>query len=259
MLKQRTLEPLVLPADVVFSYDGSFDGFLCCVYESVRSCRLPFAIVTEGAEQLTLMEERAVDTCPENAERVRRSLERISPRVPELVENVFLSCLQNRELAMLRFVLLACREGARAPDMLGSSAVDAMIKAERSLLGESHLLLGFVRFSDCGGLLAATITPKNFVLPLMARHFVERFSRENFLIYDKTHGAALLYRDGRARILPMEEAEFPPPSPQEEYYRTLWKRFYGVISIKERYNPKCRMTHIPKRYWQNMTEMAELL
>ena len=30
-----------------------------------------------------------------------------------------------------------------------------------------------------------------------------------------------------------------------------------AIAIKERYNPRCRMGHMPKRYWANMTEFWE--
>ena len=45
-----------------------------------------------------------------------------------------------------------------------------------------------------------------------------------------------------------------PPDETEARYRLLWKRFYDTIAIKERYNPKCRMTQMPKRYWGTMTE-----
>ena len=31
-------------ADVVYLYDGSFEGFLCCVYESFVQHELPFAV-----------------------------------------------------------------------------------------------------------------------------------------------------------------------------------------------------------------------
>ena len=29
------VKPLAVPADIIYTYDGSFDGFLCCVFESV--------------------------------------------------------------------------------------------------------------------------------------------------------------------------------------------------------------------------------
>ncbi|MEG2653524.1 MAG: DUF4130 domain-containing protein, partial [Ruthenibacterium sp.] len=41
--------------------------------------------------------------------------------------------------------------------------------------------------------------------------------------------------------------------------RALWQRFYQTISIAARENPKCRMTHMPKRYWENMLEVREEL
>ena len=36
----------------------------------------------------------------------------------------------------------------------------------------------------------------------------------------------------------------------------MWRSFYHTISIEGRYNPNCRMTHMPKRYWGDMTEFA---
>ena len=40
-------------------------------------------------------------------------------------------------------------------------------------------------------------------------------------------------------------------------YRHLWKRFYDTIEIKERRNPKLRMSNMPKRYWETMTEFQD--
>ena len=37
-------------------------------------------------------------------------------------------------------------------------------------------------------------------------------------------------------------------------YRRLWRRFYDTIAIRERENPRCRMTNMPKRFWGTMTE-----
>ena len=44
------------------------------------------------------------------------------------------------------------------------------------------------------------------------------------------------------------------PGETELDYRRLWRRFYDTVSIEGRYHPKCRMTHMPKRYWNTMTE-----
>ena len=41
-------------ADVVYLYDGSFEGFLCCVYESFAQHEIPFAVWTPQRETATL-------------------------------------------------------------------------------------------------------------------------------------------------------------------------------------------------------------
>lgn len=248
------------PRDIVYLYDGSLAGLYCCVHESITKRELPFAVLPEGEDQVSLFFKTRIDTDLQKAQKVRTAIfEKICARALELCENVFLTCLENKELAILRFLLLAFAKGTPALDMLSHPDVAPLIQAERHLLGERHLLLGFIRFSDNDGVLAAVISPKNFVLPLIADHFIGRYSSENFMIYDKTHRAALLYQNHTAQIVPVENAEFQDASPAEEQYRALWKRFYQTIAITDRYNPVCRRTHMPKRYWENMTEMKELL
>ena len=246
--------------DVVYQYDGGLMGFYCCVFASMSGKVMPMDILSPNAAEPTLFEEVWIETDTQKADRVRRSVaEKISPQARELIENVFLSCLPQKELHMLRFLYKAYRVGPKIMQMLGDVDVAPLLAAQKHLFGERHLLLGFIRFSDYGGALAATITPKNFVLPYLAGHFINRFSGENFLIYDKTHGAALIYEDRKKSIVPVEGMDFPTVSEEEEKYQSLWKQFYKTIAIEARENPKCRMTHMPKRYWENMTEMQEFL
>ena len=79
------------------------------------------------------------------------------------------------------------------------------------------------------------------------------------MIFDKTNGAALVYQDCKAEILRVERVELPEISESEAQYQALWKRFYDTVSIESRENPRCRMTHMPKRYWENMSEVCGLL
>ena len=51
--------------------------------------------------------------------------------------------------------------------------------------------------------------------------------------------------------------EQPDADADELRFRSLWKLFYDTVSIDERTNSKCRMTHMQKRYWKHMTEMQE--
>ena len=246
--------------NIGYLYDGSLAGFFCCVHESVYQRELPFSIELSTEAPFSILPFKTIISDQTKARRVQASIRgKICPRALQLVENVFLSCLKERELALLRFLLLGYREGGQVTQQLGRAEIAPLLAAEKHLLNECHLLQGFIRFSDYGGALAATITPKNFVLPYIANHFINRFSGEDFMIYDKTHCAALIYENRQKKIIPLDHLEYPAVSPEEEGYRELWKRFYNNISIEARYNPRCRMTHMPKRYWQNMTEMRDLL
>lgn len=252
-------KPLARPVNIIYTYDGSFEGFLCCVFQSVYLRELPFDIMRTDA-QPTLMETRFVATDTVKAERVRASIpKKISPRALELVMRVFCSCLESKELKLLEFLLQGYREGGKLCFKLGDALVAPLLGAEKHLLGEAHLFKGFVRFSDIGGALVAAIAPKNYVLPFIARHFTLRYDKEQFMIYDKTHKAALIYQKGKAEIVPVDRMEFPEISQEEEKFQALWKQFYNTIAIKSRSNPRCRMTHMPKKYWGNMLEVSDLV
>ncbi len=245
---------------VLYTYDGSLNGFFCCVYESYYLKEAPISIRAIANSQPAIIEAKDIYTEREKALKVKTAIkEKISEEALDLIETVFLSCLEQKELRALRFLVLAFKEGPGVMNMLGHPDVAPLIDAEKHLLKEAHLLKGFIRFSDTDGVLTSNITPKNFILPFIANHFCLRYADEQFIIYDKAHKAGLFYQNGKRVIAKLDEMPFPEADEKEARYRDLWKRFYHTIAIEARINPKCRMTHMPKRYWENMTEMAELL
>ena len=241
--------------DIVYQYDGSFDGFLCCVFRAVYQREDPMAIFSENGAQVTLLETALIDTEPDKAGRVLRSIPaKMGTDALRAVQWCFLSDLEDRETAILAFLRLGYRVGSPVMRMLTDPCVHKVVTAARNVANEAHLLKGFTRFSDHGGALVAEIEPKNHVLPILARHFRARMPGESFLIHDRTHKLVLLCSGGCCQILPLEELSLPRADGQEQLYRQLWTRFYDTVSIESRYNPRCRMTHMPKRYWAMMTE-----
>ena len=238
--------------EILYFYDGSFEGFLSCVFESYVHHERPSAI--ESEEVPTLFASRWVETDAPHAQRVLRKLHAVSPWGLELVRRGFLTCLSQREMALYRLIQKLLEEGPAFLHNLSDETLNPVFQAVRHLNGEAHLLKGFVRFSDYGGVLAAEIEPKNRVLPLLRGHFCSRFQNEDFLIYDRVHHEVLLSRHGSSAIRPLDALTLAAPDAQEAAYRRLWKQFYDTVAIRERYNPKLRRTHMPKRYWNTMTE-----
>ena len=239
----------------IYRYDGSFEGFLCCVFDSYVYHEYPARFQCE--EEPSLFPVRQVGTDAAHAARVLASLEKISPYARELAVKSFLTCVPEREAVLYRFIRALYVQGRPLLRQLSHDAMLPLLKAVRHLEGEVHLLKGFVRFSDFGGMLAGEIRPKNRVLPLLQYHFCDRMYNEVFLLYDRTYREALVHRPGQWAIVPMEEFKMAAPSEEEAQYRRLWKRFYDTIEIKERHNPKLRRTHMPQRYWETMTEFQD--
>lgn len=240
---------------LTYRYDGSFAGFLCCVFESFYSRRPPAAILEYEDPQQLLYPEKWIDTDQQKARRVYASLERrISREAQRLVERGFLCNLDGREMLLYQFICQGYRQGNRAADNIADRAAGALWKAVRNLENESHSLLGFLRFSEYGGALVSVIEPKNRVLPVIKEHFVSRYRKETFLIYDKTHCMALFYHPHEAKIFPLEHFALPEAGGQEEEYRALWRRFYETVAIEGRINPRCQRGHMPLWYRKHMTE-----
>ena len=187
-------------ANLVYRYDGSYQGFLCCVAECFKDKRLPHAIGLLDEPQGTLFGIKAVETDPQLAQRVEESIRRrISPLAGDMVRQGFLSCMEQKELRLTRFILLGYKHGAKVTEMSVNDDVHAINKALLYLKNEAHYHVEFLRFADCGGVLAAMITPNNRVLPLIVGHFCERLNTESFMIFDKTHGMGFLHEAGGMR------------------------------------------------------------
>ena len=239
---------------MIYIYDGSFDGFLGCIFDSYANKEVLTAICRDEDFIPTLFASRVIDTNKSHANRVFKKVVKVSPYAGNLLQKGFLTCMSEKELHLYRLVVKLLREGPGFLRDFSDETLFPVVTAVRHLNGEAHLLKGFVRFSELGGVLGSEIEPKNRVLPVLRSHFCARYMNETFFIYDRTHKEALFYTAGKAVIRPLDAFQMAPPDDTEASYRTLWKRFYDTIAIKERSNPKCRMRNMPKRYWGTMTE-----
>jgi probable DNA metabolism protein len=92
------------------------------------------------------------------------------------------------------------------------------------------------------------------VLPILANHFADRLSSQQWVLHDARRKLAAIY-DGK------EVAFFPAPKKaghafgkDEEQFRGLWRAFFEAIAVEGRKNPKLQANMIPLRYRGHMTE-----
>ena len=237
-----------------YRYDGSFAGFLTCVWDALESGAEPaaFLLPEDGA---TLWELRELTADRERARRLYAALaRRVSPAFQKLIARGFLTCLPQKEMDLFALVRRGLREGDRVRQDLSDPVMARVNLALTKLWTEWDHLKGFVRFSELDGALVGEIEPKNRVLPLLAPHFAQRYSGERLALYDRTHREIFLSDRGRWRILPAEDFRMGPAGAEERAFRAMWRKYFQTIAIEGRINPQCQNTHLPKRYRHVMTE-----
>ncbi len=243
-----------------YLYDGSFDGFLSCVFESYARKEQPSIIQTPEQEQPFLLALTSIATCPDKAKRVRNGLKRLSEEVWEMIRDGFLcDCMNNREVSLLRLIHQLFRYGPSAAVNYADPDVNTVCKALRAMRNEAHLLTGFVRFSEYNGVLVSVISPKNQVLPILAQHFSIRFPGEQFMIYDQNHRTAFMHTPHKKEFIEIESLTLPPIGKEEAAFRAMWRSYFDHVAIAQRENPVCQRTHLAMRYRPWMTEFVDQL
>lgn len=239
---------------IAYRYDGTFAGFLTCVWDALECKIEPTAfLLPDGG--VTLWETREPAADRDRARRLYGALaRRVSSEFQKLIARGFLTCLPEKELDLLTLIRRGLREGDRVRLDLSDPVVARVNLALTKMWTEWDHLKGFVRFSDLDGFLVGEIEPKNRVLPLLAPHFAERYSGERLALYDRTHHEVFLSDRGRWKLLPAEDFRMGPAGAEEKAFRAMWRSYYQTIAIEGRINPKCQSTHLPKRYRHVMTE-----
>ena len=245
--------------DIIYLYDGSFDGLLTAVFASFENREIPLAIEIDGNVQETLGADYFYPGTDEaKSRRVQNAiLNRISKYSMKSVYLAYLSNAADKEMKILAYIRRCFQYGREVNSHLNDKYVAAVLDAARYVVNEAHKLKGFIRFSELdGGILYGEITPENRVLPCLIHHFTSRYPGMPFMINDLRHKECLVY-NGRECVI--READAAPAlrlTESELTHRRLWKEFYDTVEIKERHNEKCRMTNMPKRYWKHLTEMS---
>ena len=91
--------------EINYSYDGSFMGFLCCVFESYAAKEIPRSIFSKGEKQQSLFDCKEIETNDRRANRVLHSLApKMGQEAYDMVLRAFLTCLPEREKHMLLFI-----------------------------------------------------------------------------------------------------------------------------------------------------------
>ncbi|HPF85818.1 MAG TPA: TIGR03915 family putative DNA repair protein [Aminivibrio sp.] len=242
----------------VWTFDGTFNGFLCLIHESSRRKERPEGILGGGKNQPFLFETVPTETDEGLAASVRTALAaRLSRRVLTEGYYAFLSAMPGREMAVYRYFALAWTAGPGAAGLLADERVRTVHEAGRAVSRERHRFLGLLRFSELGGVLYAPFEPEGDILPLVAGHFARRLGGERWIIHDTGRSKAAVYENGTWRIAGFSTGGPLPLSGREREIRDLWKRYFSSTAVQTRKNPGLQRQFMPKKYWKHLPEKED--
>ena len=162
--------------------------------------------------------------------------------------------MENYLLAAIRLLIQHPEE--QVLENYGNTAIAAIQKAAKSVGREVHRMKEFVRFEKVGDLYFAKIVPEYDVLALVVPHFKNRFSDQQWVLYDPQRAYGFAYN--LEEVIPFTPADkqFGKLSTSlPDGYEMLWKTYFQHINIAERKNSKYQLRNMPKRYWQYVPEV----
>lgn len=253
-----------------YIFDGTYNGFLCCIFEYFEYKDTKVQLFAEGDDrgQTALFgSSKTIITDFVKAKRVQTGLQKHLEKSKVMdFYRVFLS--EDRKAWSAAFYII-CQLFSGKPTLLQNYGDEQVLYFSQTLkkVGrERHRMKAFVRFSKTSdGMFFALVEPDFNVLPLIASFFKNRYADQSWLIYDAKRSYGLLYNKQtvqEVKLLPQEKQALTTDAvitldEKDEHFKNLWKSYYKSTNIEARRNIKLHLQYVPKRYWKYLVEKQE--
>lgn len=252
---------------ILFVFDNTFDGLLCCLFEAYRQKRFPDRLLSHR-EPLPLFYDQKVEiiTDAARADRVWKGVRNKISRTA--ATSLTVSWLgECPEIATLLFRYM--RKALDAPRSIETDFADPDVLAvsqwSKKVAWEKSRVLQFMRFQKISdGTYVGVMEPLYDVLPATLPHFRDRFSDQPWMVYDLKRNYGYYYDLHETREIRFPAGEFPIRAngrlesalldENEQLFQQLWKKYYAATTIRERANPKVHRQFMPVRFWKYLTE-----
>jgi probable DNA metabolism protein len=246
-------------------YDNSLEGFFTAVFEIYEYRISDPDIQPEGAAAGSLFgQTHIVHSHPEKAGRVIKKLQgQLSREAFVQLYWAYLSEQAGMANVLFRYIQYALRSGQSMETDYSHPDVLAIQQTAKKTGREKHRMEAFIRFQRTkDDLYYAIVQPDFNVLPLISKHFEDRYADQRWLIYDSSRKYGLYYDLAAVSEVKIDFTAAPEDKAgasvildeQEALYQTLWKDYFSSINIKARKNMKLHIQHMPRRYWKHLVE-----
>jgi len=247
----------------IIFYNCTFEGLLTVVFEIYARKLTTVKLKPDGLYTGALFaNELKVVTDQTRAQRVLKALStKLTHGALQRLYAAYLSEIFEEDNPIIGYIRHVFDSDKNVEDDYSNSYVLRVSDIVRKVRREKHRMEAFIRFQKLkDGTFYATVDPDFNVLPLIIRHFKNRYADQRWIIYDTRRAYGLYYdlhdveyvtfdfnNGGATGIVSQYDND-------EGIYQLLWKDYFRSINITERKNTKLHLRHVPKRYWKNLTE-----
>ncbi|WP_157523678.1 TIGR03915 family putative DNA repair protein [Mucilaginibacter ginkgonis] len=244
-------------------YDGTFEGLLTAVFE-IYEHRLDLVRIKKGEWLNTALFENTIKVVTENtrADRVLKGLkQKLSAMGLQRLYAAHLAEMDGEDDNLLGYIRYVFDSSQNVEEDYGNKYVMRVSEIVRSVRRERHRMEAFIRFKELkDNTYYATIEPDFNVLPLLVKHFRDRYADQKWIIYDIRRSYGVYYDIHDTQYISLDFATLDPGNAiaafneNEVLYQDLWKNYFNSVNIPARKNTKLHLRHVPKRYWRHLTE-----
>jgi probable DNA metabolism protein len=245
-------------------YDGSFEGLLTAIFE-IYERKLGLIKLQKGEWYEGAMFEETLKVITDDAcaARVLKGLrKKLSPNAVQRLYISHMAEIANEENNLVGYIRYVFDSLQNIEDDYGNRFVMRVSEIVRMMRREKHRMEAFVRFQKLKDeTYYATVEPDFNVLPLLIKHFRNRYTDQKWMIYDLKRNYGIYYNMHDTEFITLDFATVSKPgelisayTEDESIYQHLWKNYFHSVNIPARKNTKLHLRHIPKRYWKHLTE-----
>ncbi|MFP8818499.1 TIGR03915 family putative DNA repair protein [Acinetobacter johnsonii] len=253
----------------IYRFDQSMTGLLSCVYRSFQFKDFDVKLASNNSQASLFDECIEVASNDEHAERVWRGLkQKITAESLRSFYYCFLSEQEEAHQHLFNFCIYVFKNTHSVDRNYAHADILAVSQWAKQVGREKHRMEAFVRFKKCqDGLFLSLVQPDFNVLPLIERHFRNRYQDQRWLIYDERRNFGIYYDLTAVHQVKMDVDQIDHAhkvgqsqsfsvelDDDELLYDQLWKDYFKSINIEARANIKLHVQYVPKRYWRYMNE-----
>ena len=245
-------------------YDGTFEGLLTVVFEIYDRKLTKVNVQQTDAADSALFENVLIVTTDEaRSNRVLKGLsEKLSANGLQRVYVAHLAGIKGEENNIIGFIRYAFDEKQNIEENYGNRYVQRISEVVKMMRREKHRMEAFIRFQKLqDDTYYAVIEPDFNVLPLLIKHFRNRYADQKWIIYDTRCNYGVYYDLYDTQYINLDFSTISNPrdlaaafTEDEGIYQSLWQNYFKSVNIAARKNTRLHMRHIPKRYWRHLTE-----